>query len=86
MELKSILWRCAGITSLREFERGMQYLKILDEEAWKYLANIDPAQWTRFHFSPKALTNCLVNNLSESFNSMIVKAKDKLILSMLKMD
>ena len=65
VELKSVLWRCAGITSLREFERGMQYIKTLDEEAWKYLANIDPAQWTRFHFSPKALTNCLVNNLSE---------------------
>ena len=62
----------------------MQYLKTLDEEAWKYLADIDPTQWTRSQFSPKALTNCLVNNLSESFNSMIVKAKDRLILSMLK--
>ena len=84
MELKSLLWRCAGTTSLREFKRGMQYLKTLDEKAWKYLANIDLAQWTRSHFSPKALTNCLVNNLSESFNSMIVKARDKLILSMLE--
>ena len=36
MELKSVLWKCASTTSVREFERGMQYLKDLDEEAWKY--------------------------------------------------
>ena len=56
----------------------------MDEKAWKYLADIDPAQWTSSHFSPRALTNCLVINLSESFNSMIVKARDKPILSMLE--
>ncbi|XP_050281045.1 uncharacterized protein LOC126721943 [Quercus robur] len=33
MELKSVLWRCAGITLVREFKKGMQYLKSLDEEA-----------------------------------------------------
>ena len=33
MELKSVLWRCAGTTSAREFERGMDRLKSLDEEA-----------------------------------------------------
>ena len=43
MELKSILWKCASTTLVREFERVMQYLKSLDEEAWKYLADIDPA-------------------------------------------
>ena len=84
MKLKSVLWRCAGTTSAREFERGMDHLKSLDEQAWKYLADIEPAQWIRSHFSTRALKNCLVNNLSGSFNSMIVKARDKLILSMLK--
>ncbi|XP_030958619.1 uncharacterized protein LOC115980526 [Quercus lobata] len=84
MELKSILWRCAGLTSVREFERGMDHLKSLDEEAWKYLADIEPAQWTKSHFSSRVLTDCMVNNLSESFNSMIVKARDKPILSMLE--
>ena len=84
MELKSVLWRCAGTTSAREFERGMDHLKSLDEQAWKYLADIEPAQWTRSHFSPRALTDCMVNNLSESFNSMILKARDKPILSMLE--
>ena len=43
MKLKSVPRRCAGTTLVREFERVMQYLKSLDEEAWKYLANIDLA-------------------------------------------
>ena len=60
----------------------MERLKSLNEEAWKYLADMEPGQWTRSHFSLRALTDCLVNNLSESFNSMIVKARDKPILSM----
>ena len=84
MELKSVLWRYASTTSAKEFKRVMDHLKSLDEEAWKYLADIEPAQWTRSHFSSRALTDCMVNNLSESFNSMIMKARNKLILSMLE--
>ena len=82
--MKSVLWRCASTTSIKEFDRGMEHLKNLDEEIWKYLVDIEPAQWTKSHFSPRALTDCLVNNLSKSFNFMIVKARDKSILSMLE--
>ncbi|KAL0012598.1 hypothetical protein SO802_007706 [Lithocarpus litseifolius] len=32
IELKSVLWRCADTTSTREFERGMDHIKSLDEE------------------------------------------------------
>ena len=44
MELKSVLWRCVGTILVKEFERGMKYLKSLDEEVWKYLVDIDPIQ------------------------------------------
>ncbi|XP_050280848.1 uncharacterized protein LOC126721820 [Quercus robur] len=84
LELKDALWRCAAATTVREFERCMQYIRDLDEKAYKYLANIAPAQWTRSYFTPRALTDCLVNNLSESFNAMILKSRDKPILVMLE--
>ena len=42
MKLKSVLWRCANTTSVREFEGWMEHLKNLDEEAWKYLADSGP--------------------------------------------
>ena len=67
-----------------KFERGTQYIKDLDEKAYQYFANIALAQWTRSHFTPRALTDCLVNNLNESFNLMILKFRNKPILAMLE--
>ena len=43
LELKDALWRCAAATTVREFERCMQYIRDLDEKAYEYLANIAPA-------------------------------------------
>ena len=62
----------------------MQYKKDLDENAYQYLANISSTLWTRSHFTLRALTDCLVNNLSESFNSIILKSRDKPILAILE--
>ena len=30
MELKSVLWRCVGTISVKEFERGMEHLKSME--------------------------------------------------------
>ena len=84
LELKDALWRCAGATTIREFERRMQELKDLDVKAWEYLADINPTQWSKSHFSSRALCDCLANDLSESFNVMILEAGDKPILAMLE--
>ena len=84
LELKDALWSCAGATTIKKFEKRMQELKDLDPKAWEYLADINPAQWSKSHFTCRALSDCLANNLSESFNSMILKARDKPILAILE--
>ena len=84
LELKTALWRCAAATTVREFEKRMQDMKELDKEAWEYLANIQPTQWTKSHFTLRAIFDCYVNNLSESFNSMILEARNKPIIAMLE--
>ena len=84
LELKVVLWRCATAITVREFEKRMQDMKDLDKEAWEYLANIQPTQWTKSHFTPNAIFDCYVNNLSESFNFMIIDARDKPIIAMLE--
>ena len=84
LELKAALWRCAAATTVREFEKRMQDIKELDKEAWEYLVDIQPTQWTKSHFTPRAISDCSVNNLSESFNSMILEARDKPIIAMLE--
>ena len=67
---------CVTTTIVREFEKCIQYIRDFDEKAYEYLANIAPTQWTRSHFTPRALTDYLVNNLSESFNAMILKSRE----------
>ena len=84
LDLKDALWRCVGATTIKEFERRMQELKDLDVKAQEYLTDINPAQWSKSHFSSRALCDCLANNLSESFNAMILEARDKPILAMLE--
>ena len=84
LELKDALWRCARATTIKEFERRMQELKDLDVKAQEYLTDINPAQWSKSHFSSRALCDYLANNLSESFNAMILEARDKPILAMLE--
>ena len=73
---------CVTTTIVREFEKCIQYIRDFDEKAYEYLPKIAPTQWTRSHFTTRALTDCLVNNLSESFNAMILKSRDKPILAM----
>ena len=84
LELKDALWRCAGAITIRKFERRMQELKDLDVKPWEYLANINLVQWCKSHFSSRVLCDCLINNSSESFNAMILEARDKPILAMLE--
>ena len=43
LELNDALWGCAAATTVREFERCMQYIRDLDEKAYEYLAKIAPA-------------------------------------------
>ena len=62
----------------------MEYLKSLDEKAWKWLSEIPAKQWSKSYFTSRALSNCLINNLSELFNTMILPTRDKPILSMLE--
>jgi hypothetical protein len=84
LELKYGFWSCAAASTEREFERIMNYLKGLDEKAWKWLSKIPAKQWCKAYFTKRALSDCLVTNISESFNVMILPARDKLILSMLE--
>ena len=84
LELKDALWRCAQATIIRELERRMQEMKDLDVKACEYLADINPTQWSKSHFSSRVLCDCLANNLSESFNVMILETRDKPILAMLE--
>ncbi|XP_073133370.1 uncharacterized protein [Henckelia pumila] len=54
------------------------------ETACEWLKKIPPVHWARSHFSSQCLSDCVVNNFSESFNSYIIDARDKPIITMLE--
>ncbi|KAL0396177.1 UNVERIFIED_CONTAM: hypothetical protein Scaly_0066100 [Sesamum calycinum] len=59
-------------------------MKELDEGAFAWFNDKNPKEWSRSHFSCYPRCDILLNNACESFNSNILEARDKPILSMLE--
>jgi hypothetical protein len=83
--LKELLWAAASSYTDIEFRYHMEEIKKLNPAAFKYLEKIDPSGWSRSWFSDYPKCDLLVNNISKCFNSYILKARDKPILTMLEM-
>ncbi|KAK7333942.1 hypothetical protein VNO80_30723 [Phaseolus coccineus] len=83
-KLKSLMWRAAGSTYPQAWEREMRAIKEVNDDAFKHLIALPPRFWSksRFTFPPKC--DSLVNNISEAFNSVLVPARGKPIITMLE--
>ncbi|KAH7854285.1 hypothetical protein Vadar_012096 [Vaccinium darrowii] len=82
--LKDILWKAATTTTLQSFTRAMKEMKDTDLGAYNWLSERPPVHWSRSHFSSYSKCDILLNNLCESFNSSILRARDQPIISMLE--
>ncbi|KAL4273388.1 hypothetical protein GQ457_13G021560 [Hibiscus cannabinus] len=71
--LKDVVWKAARATYSREFEAAMDRLKALSVPAYEWIKKINPAQWSRSHFSTRSKCDMLLNNLCESFNKVNFK-------------
>ncbi|XP_027933675.1 uncharacterized protein LOC114189166 [Vigna unguiculata] len=83
-KLKNLMWRAAVSTYPQAWEREMKNIKEANLEAYKYLIAIPPRFWSRSRFTSQAICDTLVNNMSEAFNSVIIDARTKPIVSMLE--
>ncbi|CAI9303756.1 unnamed protein product [Lactuca saligna] len=83
-EFRDHLWRCATNITIRHFERAMNEFKDFSEEAHERLSKIPPVHWGRSHFSGRAHSDCLLNNLCEVFNSKLEHGRDKPIITCLE--
>ena len=83
--IKDMFWGCARATYVNRFKAEMETLKQYDESAHKWLMdNTSPRHWSRSHFRTTVKCDILLNNLCESFNSVILDAREKPILGMLE--
>ncbi|PPE02056.1 hypothetical protein GOBAR_DD00927 [Gossypium barbadense] len=83
-ELKDSLWKASRASTPRDFEDVIDELKKTNKYAYDWLKEKNPTHWSRSHFSIRSHSDMLVNNLSESFNKMILEAKEKPILTMME--
>nr|KAJ0217988.1 hypothetical protein LSAT_V11C300147840 [Lactuca sativa] len=78
-EYKEHLWNCAKATTIPEFETLMREFRSYDVEAYEWIMKIPPHHCARSH-----LSDMLLNNLCEVFNSKLVKGRDKPIITCLE--
>ncbi|KAL7229473.1 hypothetical protein ACSBR2_008058 [Camellia fascicularis] len=63
----------------------MTKLHAVDSKAYDWMMRVNPVQWSRHGFSPRIKSNRRLNNISECFNSWVIQARDKHILTIIEM-
>ncbi|XP_022039778.1 uncharacterized protein LOC110942333 [Helianthus annuus] len=81
---KEMLWDAACATTKPQFNRKMNAIRLLDNDLFDWLSQIPPTSWARSHFTGRAKTDVLLNNMCESFNNQLVKGRDKPIITCLE--
>ncbi|KAF7814573.1 Sporozoite surface protein 2 [Senna tora] len=82
--LKELMWKAAKSTYPAEWEKIMLEMRGVDENAYKHLLAISPRFWSKSRFNTTQHCDALLNNMSETFNSVIVDFREKPILIMLE--
>lgn len=82
--LRDALWKAASATTVKWFDERMVEIFDLDPEAAIWLRDKPPSEWSRSHFSENVKCDTLLNNICECFNSMILDARDKPIITLLE--
>ncbi|GJR07408.1 heat stress transcription factor B-4-like protein [Tanacetum coccineum] len=67
-----------------DFEKCMLELKTMNPKAHERLNKIPAEHWARSHFSGRAKSDLLLNNISEVFNGKIVGGRDKPVITLLE--
>ncbi|KAI3470784.1 hypothetical protein Pfo_027447 [Paulownia fortunei] len=84
LALKTIRWKAARASRVVDFDTIMAQLKEMDIVAFEWLVQRPPTAWSRSHFSTHPKSDILLNNISESFNALILRAKNRPIMTMLE--
>ncbi|XP_072076872.1 uncharacterized protein [Arachis hypogaea] len=82
IELKNLVWECARSRTPVEFERNMNRVKRINQQAWDYLAKWSKEAWTKAHFIEGSKVDNICNNTCKSFNAKTKHDRGKPILSL----
>ncbi|XP_062103973.1 uncharacterized protein LOC133815107 [Humulus lupulus] len=82
--LKQLLWAAARASTKEEFVKCMKTIKDVNESAYNWLMAKNASEWTRSHFDDSVKCDMVLNNMCESFNSAILEARDKAVVTLLE--
>ncbi|GMI78131.1 hypothetical protein HRI_001482400 [Hibiscus trionum] len=81
---KDGLWKAVRATYDREYEDAMSEVKSLSRDAYDWLSEKDPRNWSKAFFPTTTKCDMLLNNVCESFNKFILETRTKPIITMLE--
>ena len=82
--IRNLMMGAAKATYYQGWEAKMEELKKVNLAAYEWLVAIPRHSWCKHAFSVYPRCDVLMNNLSESFNSTILLARDKPIITMME--
>nr|XP_012570215.1 uncharacterized protein LOC105851895 [Cicer arietinum] len=82
--MKELLWLAARATVVQDWEKAMQKIKAINEDAWKDMMQLPPSMWTRSAFRTDTQCDLQVNNMCEAFNMAVLEYRDKPIITLLE--
>ena len=84
VDFRNMFWRAAKASHPLLFQRVMNDIKVANPNAHKYLIERDPKTWSRAFFALHRGCETVENGFSECFNAVIVKVRNKPIITMLE--
>ncbi|KAJ0507983.1 putative transposase, mutator type, transposase, MuDR, plant, MULE transposase [Helianthus annuus] len=81
---KDMLWKCAISTTPQQYDKAMKEIQEQDQGLYDWLIKIPPKHWSRAHFSGRAKSDVLLNNLCEVLNRQLLGGRDKPIITCLE--
>ena len=84
VDFKKLFWAASMSTTESAFVGTMEEIKDLNKAAYDHLMVRHPESWSRAFFPEGRACEAVENGISESFNSVILEARTKHILTMLE--
>ncbi|XP_059654316.1 uncharacterized protein LOC132301040 [Cornus florida] len=83
-QLKIELWEAARAYTEANVEQHMRKIRDLNVEAYEWLRKVPAILWSMSGFTQTSKCDMVINNICESWNVVIVDARDKPIIYMLE--
>ncbi|KAK8714080.1 hypothetical protein V6N13_149281 [Hibiscus sabdariffa] len=81
-DLQMLFWSCCKATTQPQFNQNSARIGELKKKAYDDLMLKDPIHWSKAFFSSRSKCDAVDNNFSEAFNSAILGARFKSVISL----